>query len=243
METKSRNKRDSIEMDLEKEKLVRVLKTIKSIFEENGIFYWLDYGTLWGAIRDQKIMTYDTDIDVGVWLDEIIKIARTKKEFEKHGYELIVNPGHLNYSVNDLKTKEPLACILFRDVMNGYAVRIRFYPFMHILRISNKGFGNFITVGLWKIVTGLHKYFHIRLYYDEETSARMSDMGSFKKITFYNDTHMIPEYPERYLEWMYGSDWRENKSKDWVYYRRKQRVKEVLNEEGNVNKSVQHDAC
>ena len=46
--------------DLDKMKYVIGLKTLKKIFEKHNIMYWIDYGTLWGAIRDNAIMKFES---------------------------------------------------------------------------------------------------------------------------------------------------------------------------------------
>jgi len=41
------------------------LEEIRSMLDENGIVYWLDYGTLLGAVRGGKMIEWDYDIDLG----------------------------------------------------------------------------------------------------------------------------------------------------------------------------------
>ncbi len=42
------------------------LNKLVSILERNGIKCWLDYGTLLGAYRKNKVITHDHDLDVSV---------------------------------------------------------------------------------------------------------------------------------------------------------------------------------
>lgn len=61
--------------------------------------YWLAFGTLLGAIRDKKLISFDTDIDVGVLSNsdfEKIDIAMQKYGFEKVRKIEIFTKGNCN---------------------------------------------------------------------------------------------------------------------------------------------------
>jgi len=49
-----------------KNHLIELLSYIVDVFDQNGIVYFLDYGTLLGCIRDESFIPWDTDIDIGV---------------------------------------------------------------------------------------------------------------------------------------------------------------------------------
>jgi len=51
------------------------LFNVIDILEENHIKYWIDYGTLLGAIRNGKVIRWDKDSDIGVSADDISLIA------------------------------------------------------------------------------------------------------------------------------------------------------------------------
>ena len=50
------------------------LFNILDILEDNNIAYWIDYGTLLGAARDGKIITWDNDADIGCYTEDYAKI-------------------------------------------------------------------------------------------------------------------------------------------------------------------------
>lgn len=61
-----------------------VLKVASRALNEIDVFFWLEFGTLLGVIRDGKLIEHDTDIDVGVMLkDYSWKIEET---LTKHGF-------------------------------------------------------------------------------------------------------------------------------------------------------------
>ena len=46
------------------------LKNVTNILQELNIKYWLDYGTLLGAYRNKKVITYDCDLDISILFDK-----------------------------------------------------------------------------------------------------------------------------------------------------------------------------
>lgn len=183
-------------MNTDKSKYVKVLKVLKEVFDKHNIHYWLDYGTLWGAIRDDEILRYDNDVDVGVWKEYVSLISKTKKDFLKKRYILRVNKNHLNYELADINGKEML-CILFRTKTDKYAYRMHFFPFVKIILLVDKLKGYKIISFFWKVIIRLH------LYNDKEVTSTLETLGNFKKIKFYDDYHRVPEHPEKYLSWLY----------------------------------------
>jgi len=76
-----------------------VLLKAKAALDEVGVMFWLDYGTLLGVYRDGKLISYDTDVDVGVFLKDYS--PKIIEAFEKHGFQyerkIVVDEG--NYAM------------------------------------------------------------------------------------------------------------------------------------------------
>lgn len=70
------------------ENLRTILTYINSLFNEAGITYWLDYGTLLGAVRDGDLIEYDTDLDIGILYRDREKFLQLKEKIEKDGFHL-----------------------------------------------------------------------------------------------------------------------------------------------------------
>lgn len=69
--------------------MVNILKVFKSIMEKYKIIYWLDYGTLLGAVRHNGFIPWDNDVDVSVLDSDISKIKKILKKELPIKYEFI----------------------------------------------------------------------------------------------------------------------------------------------------------
>jgi len=212
----------------ERSTYIKALQTTKDILDKHHIHFWLDFGTLWGAIRENDILEFDDDIDISIWLEDAPKVAKLKKEFIKKGYNLKINPDHLNFKIWNIKRNKKLMCILFKGKSKGYIYRIRFYPVVKPILIFNKIKDGRLLSYVYKIILKL------KLDKDADVSGTLKDLGKFKKYEFYGDMYQIPEFPEHYLEWMYG-DWRKVWTRKVSYTemgKRNMRLKEVLERRG-----------
>lgn len=72
----------------QEEESLKTMKTLKEIFDRHKIEYWLDEGTLLGAVREKKFIEWDHDIDFGVWVETIPKIIPLFDEIRKEGIEI-----------------------------------------------------------------------------------------------------------------------------------------------------------
>lgn len=58
--------------------------------KEVNLFYWLGEGTALGAIREQNIIKYDTDADVGIWYTDLDKfVNECLPILRKKGFQLL----------------------------------------------------------------------------------------------------------------------------------------------------------
>ncbi|CAA6812461.1 MAG: LicD family protein [uncultured Sulfurovum sp.] len=62
---------------------------VNHIFKELDIQYWLEYGTLLGAIRDKSFIKHDLDIDLGIFLDDYSEDMEII--FKRYGFKKIRN--------------------------------------------------------------------------------------------------------------------------------------------------------
>ena len=66
--------------------LIEIQHYIHDLFEEHGIEYWMDFGTLLGAVRTGENVEFDDDGDIGVFGKDVKRIARLKKRAASDGF-------------------------------------------------------------------------------------------------------------------------------------------------------------
>ena len=69
-----------IEIDELRSLQLGILDCVAKFCDEHKIKYWLDYGTLIGAIRHKGYIPWDDDIDISMPRKDYEKISR-KREF------------------------------------------------------------------------------------------------------------------------------------------------------------------
>jgi phosphorylcholine metabolism protein LicD len=75
-----------------KAKLYKLLGTTHTLFQQQGIEYWIDGGTILGAVRGKALIPWDDDVDISVIGDKstIIKLnsSQLKTSLAKYGMEI-----------------------------------------------------------------------------------------------------------------------------------------------------------
>ncbi len=70
------------------EDLLELIKTVKSKLETENIQFWLDEGTLLGAIRDKKIIKGDGDVDFSITHNNLSKLLDICNSLKLDGYHI-----------------------------------------------------------------------------------------------------------------------------------------------------------
>lgn len=63
------------------------LKDLAALFEEAGITWWVDSGTLLGLVREGDFISWDKDIDLSVWAEDLPALNRLRPRLKQLGYD------------------------------------------------------------------------------------------------------------------------------------------------------------
>jgi len=211
---------------------IEILRRIKEVFDKYDIEYWLDYGTLLGAVRDGKFISWDTDIDLGTWSKYASSILLADKEFQNSGfgvypinkYRIIIEKKQsgmhadiwiyhpINYSAICVSSKH-------RGVIGqslDYLCRVLLkYP--HVVKDSRVP--AFITKLLIRVAVIIP--FLLRMRIAKIVYALYEKIGcaiyvvvpsyyfrSLSTLKFYEMEFKVPDRTEEYLVYRYGKDWK-----------------------------------
>lgn len=219
---------------------VQNLKEIKEVFDRAGIKFWLDHGTLLGAVRDGKIIEWDTDIDLKTWYDNVDKIISVFPELGKKGFNVFLDfyfykhssigiekPG-CNISVSLLRVSSDNAWTVGPSGDN----LITKYVMPNLINVLSqrvcaaKPKGNLVAKVL-KYCSSLLPLILKRCLCSMAWSIWKRSGGKYvavvfpkhyfeklETIEFYGMKFSIPSEVEKFLAYIYGTDWKTPK-KEW----------------------------
>jgi len=159
--------------------LYQIIYDTDKILDLNGLNYWIDGGSLLGAVRHKSMIPWDDDIDIGIMYYDVNKFLSLEKQFKKCGYSI-------------------------SKVFFGYKI---FYTNVPLIDGENFSFP-FIDVFPFKKIGHKYKLFYKRArdiwpeeswYEDELFPLKKYEFGSFELSG--------PNSYKNYFERLYGSDW------------------------------------
>ena len=171
--------------------VVKELFKFKKILDEHGVRFFLIGGLLLGAVREQKILMHDKDLDMGI-LEET-KLEDVKELLEKHGYQCqIARPDIPDGKFMWVKKRIKNQDLVFEIVQ---------YHIKEDIAYINKDMGKSFKKS-WR--KG-HMEYPARYFED------------LKEIEFYGETFLTPNTAKEFLATDYG-DWEvEHIWIDWRY--------------------------
>ena len=198
-------------------------------FDKKKIFYWLDWGTLLGAIRDKKIFDWDHDIDVSVHYKEINKILIILEKYKKLGFSIVIQKN-LPYLDNIIQVYPPknkgekffpksLDIYIYKKYNNNYVMRWLHQPqgkfrsfFKYCIAIMRKLNRAYLSNPNYTIKNINLVINHILLSLLMKSNCRFDIIPGkffeqFTKISFYGMEFNTPRLYKGYLEYLYGKNW------------------------------------
>jgi len=178
-----------------------ILKKVLTILNKYEIKYYLDFGTLIGAMREKGFIVWDDDVDISLIYEEDYSKILTVMNHLKKRYHLRTYLSTFKVSYEKRKKKGEKVYeenIYFTDE-NNY----------QILKIRNNKFWIFGRGSVKIDIFFKYKKNNFLYWFAEGRSNKISSKfleNGFKKVKFYNLECSIPVDYDLYLTQLYG-DW------------------------------------
>ncbi len=233
-------------------KYSNTINIINNFFAENNVEFWLEAGTALGAYRDQEILPWDHDIDIAIWFTDLPSEDIFKKYFESIGYDVIFQKNFIYIdNIVQLKLKNKLSdnkidvdIYLYKEIDQfavmrwinspiGFCSTIKqkvLYKLNKIIYLNNKHKKNFLYQN--KILIIFFKCFlfvYLNTTYCYCHKFPVSFFKKLRNIKLYDVEVKIPYDIENFLEYRYGSGWKNkdksyNQTGKWKKARARQKV-------------------
>lgn len=161
-----------------------LLKDIVSILDDINIVYCLEGGRLLGIYRENRLLPWDSDLDLSILDDELHKIGHLTKILKKHNYRIrfrYFETTDTHFKKGNLRILKIRKQHFFGLIKNPVCLEI-FIKY----RLEDQVF--------WKVS-------------DKTMGAPFQFYQKIKKIIFQNYEYTIPSETEAYLTHKYG-DWK-----------------------------------
>lgn len=229
---------------MNEERTIEKLREIKNILDKIGVEFWLDHGTLLSAVRDGKIIKWDSDVDLGTWYNNVERIIAAFPEFEKRGFSIILNrkqgrldterfyyPHTLDVDICLYRCRGNCAFII-HHVQNIKRIEKLLRWAMNVLKhhecmrpegvrahdglFPSDPFSSLVPLKLRELLADIIWRILDRRGCIVPLVISKSYFENFSTIQFYGMEFKVPSDVEEYLEYRYGSNWR-IPVKEWKY--------------------------
>ena len=220
-------------------KIDKNFKKAVKVLNENKIFYWVGHGSLLGIKRDNKLIEWDHDIDICVWNNDTSK-EKIIELLEKNGFEYRSDLGFgkqfdqmsfdkpggrrldINFYLKGFSNKgEEIAFIKWGYVDNYF---MKFLNALSNSKNYNSRFSfiinnlSFLQPIASKIKNQLIRRNLFFKYAGYQQPLKL--LKQFKVLDFHGLKINTPFYSEKYLEYVYGSNWKKP-NKKFVWWKTK----------------------
>ncbi len=165
-------------------KVLNILKTVKEILKKNNITYWLEAGTLLGAVRENRLLPCDKDVDLVICCSEKEELDKIVSDFEK---------TQLKYKL--VKYDRDAECFIKGDIRKIKVDTLLKKGITKIEIFAVKKLEDFYCYGIRQ----KRDYFIVKI------PEKFCQNTIEKKVL--NDSYSLPEDYKGYLKNRYGRDW------------------------------------
>ena len=224
----TRSKFDFDRHEIQHKIAIDMFKTIKKALDDNNIEFWLDAGTLLGAVRDKKFILGDYDIDICIWKENTEKVREILDSLPYYYY--FDKEENWFYRIFHERTRFGIGLVEF-DEKNCY-----YESYLYPRGILGKTFDyllwalslypaeykdSLLPVGISKLIIKTLTYLPFRkkikrfIFYLYERLDSYYFVHTIPYEFFmplrtekvYDIKVKVPKNSERYLEHRYGKDW------------------------------------
>lgn len=178
--------------------LRNILKDLDSLFDMFGITYWIDGGTLLGAVRSQDVIPWDDDADISVLLKDEQKLLSLIPRLNQMGYGFSKFwGGYKIYPLNGIDIKFYNRNWKWNETSKDIEDQENFnykYPFVDVF-IVNK-FNNIYHYNNKYVQRVWPNYYY-----------KNDELFPLKKYKFNSFYLSGPNNPLPYLNRSYGNEW------------------------------------
>jgi hypothetical protein len=165
----------------------RMLLDIVDVCNEMGVPYHIDYGTLLGLVRDGDLIPWDHDMDMSIMAPDL-------KTFRKTFWRLRLRGWRINANSHFIRKPHP--------AWKANSLRS--------IKIRNR---NFLFFGRGRVVMDVfikypHEGFAWWKLLGENCRAPLHHFEGYETIDYGGRKVHVPRDYEKYLEHLYGADWR-----------------------------------
>ena len=203
-----------------------------SILNSHKIGYWVTDGTLLGIIREDRILPWDSDIDIAVYKSEV-SMLNLLDVFTKGGFKHIKTLPEmdcLHFVVDNIQVdigfyskEKSKVSIKWATKPNINFEKIKIFIINTIFQYSNNNLfydygGSFFKSTAKRVIslfshvltnkTKNNLYTYARTKYIYIGSTYPIELLTFKKINFKGNELVVPKDSDEYLRLCYGNDWR-----------------------------------
>ncbi len=201
----------------------RHLEEISSILKKNKVDFFLDTGTLLGAIREQRFIPWDNDIDLGILYNDGINIEKILEDCYTKGYNVNyfhnaiyifkgkdIHIGITLYKKEGFYFKSELIKAVCFNKIQYFLLQVKRKK---IIKCLGYGINYFIKNKILKnqFLLQLIPFNLLNIKVTEiikEVSIPQELFSSFIDIEFYGEKYNVPKKNILYLKHRYGENWK-----------------------------------
>lgn len=206
-------------------------KSTIDILNKNKIDYWICHGTLLGIVRDNKLIPWDNDVDIGFFENKVDKnfllklfvrsgFKKKNKFFKNDGLITLKRDGGKEVDLNFYNLNNDNLNVN----VNWYIPKNNLMKLIHALTMPDYYDGKYKSIikmfSLSKNIFKMIMSILVRLNLFYRKAGYHHPYSLIKEISekeFCNLTIKIPKNFESYLDYIYGINWRiPQKNFNWL---------------------------